>query len=304
MRSPDPQATVLLTNWQTAWTSLVAMVAQLLALVWYLQTAKRVVAGGRKWSPFRAVPFVAGILIVAYAFEGGVAHYQRSDFTAHVVQLLLLVDVAPALLAIGAPVRLALGAPGRANDFASRFVRSRRARALAHPAVGFAAVTASMYVYFLTPLYALSERHPVLLAYAHLQFLVVGCILWWIVVGRDALPRTAGFGTRFVLVFLLVPFDALLGLIVANVTKPLYPAGNTLADTQAGGNVLWGLAEVFIVAALALLFVEWAREEERKAVRADRQLDAALAVARSGPVHGDMARDGGVSPPSEGSTRV
>ena len=37
----------------------------------------------------------------------------------------------------------------------------------------------------------------------------------------------------------------------------------------------------FIVGGLVYLFVEWAREEERKAVRADRQLDAALAAARA-----------------------
>ena len=86
---------------------------------------------------------------------------------------------------------------------------------------------------------------------------------------------------RFVLVLLMIPFNLALGLAVANVTQPLYPAGNTLADTQQGGGVLLGLAEVLVVAALALLFVEWAGEEERSAVRNDRQLDAALAAARA-----------------------
>jgi hypothetical protein len=41
-----------------------------------------------------------------------------------------------------------------------------------------------------------------------------------------------------------------------------------------------GLTEVLIVAVLALMFVEWARVEERKAIETDRQLDAALAAAR------------------------
>jgi len=274
---------VLLFNWQTAWASVLAMAVQLFVLVWYLGAVRRLAAGARRWSPLKVVPFVVGILVVAYAVEGGIAYYQRSNFTAHVVQLLLLVDVAPPLLAIGTPLRLALQSPGRANAFLVKLVRSRRARAADHPIVVFVAAMGTMYAYFLTPLYALSERHPLFLAYVHLQFLVVGCLLWWTIVGRDATPRAAGFGARFVLVFVSVPFDALLGLLVANVTKPLYPVANTLADTQAGGEVLWGLAEVFIVAALALLFVEWAREEERKAVRADRQLDAALAVARGAP---------------------
>jgi putative copper resistance protein D len=139
----------------------------------------------------------------------------------------------------------------------------------------------TMYVFFLTPLYGYSEQHPVLQAYVQLHFLLAGCLFWWPMVGKDQLPRRFGFGTRFVLVFVSVPFNAALGLAIANDGRPLYPAGNTLADTQSGGNVLWGLLEVFTVAALALLFVQWAREEERRAVRADRQLDAALAAARA-----------------------
>ena len=69
---------------------------------------------------------------------------------------------------------------------------------------------------------------------------------------------------RFVLVLVQVPCDAALGLVVAMATKPFYPAGNTLADTQTGGNVLLGLAEVLIVAVLALMFVEWAEKKNAR----------------------------------------
>ena len=151
----------------------------------------------------------------------------------------------------------------------------------------------SMFVYFLSPLYQLSEQHPLLLALVHLYLVLVGLLLWVLIVGQDGLPRRLSFGPRFVLVLLLIPFNLALGLAVASVTQPLYPAGNTLADTQQGGNVLLGLAEVLIVAALALLFVEWAREEERSAKRNDRQLDAALAAARAtiGAERGAPARE-------------
>jgi cytochrome c oxidase assembly factor CtaG len=100
------------------------------------------------------------------------------------------------------------------------------------------------------------------------------------------------FGMRFVLVLLLIPFNLALGLAVASVTQPLYPAGNNLADTQQGGNVLVGLAEVLVVAALALLFVEWAREEERGALRNDRQLDAALSAARAAVAANERGQPG------------
>ena len=281
MLSPEPTTNHLVFAWQTQWTSIVAVVVQVAALVWYLRGTRRLGAMGRRWSPLRTASFVVGILVTAYAVEGGIAYYQQRTFTTHVIQLLLLIDVAPPLLAMGAPLNLALQSSSRRVSAALfNVLHGRTLGALLSPLAVLALSMGTMYVYFLTPLYRISEEHPVFLAYVHLQFFLVGCALWWLIVGRDALARRLGMGMRFVLVLVQIPCDAALGLVVAMATKPSYPAGNTLADTQTGGNVLLGLAEVLIVAVLALMFGEWAREEERKAVAADRQLDAALAAAR------------------------
>ena len=56
---------------------------------------------------------MVGILVIAYATEGGIAHYQRSNFTAHVVQVFLLTNIAPPLLALGAPITLAVQSSSR-----------------------------------------------------------------------------------------------------------------------------------------------------------------------------------------------
>ena len=282
VKSPSPQPSTLVLHWQTHWTSVVALVLQLVVLAWYLRSVRGLTGRERSWSPFRTAGFVAGLVVLAYAVEGGLAYYDVSNFTVSVIQHLLLITVAPPLLAMGAPVTLALQSSSpRTTTVLLKVFRGMPARLLPHPAVAFAGLMGTMFVFFLTPVYGFSERHPLLQTYLLLHFLLAGCLFWWPMVGKDLLPRRFGFGTRFVLVFLSVPFNAVLGLVVAGVGRPLYPAGNTLADTQSGGNVLWGLLEVFTVAALALLFVQWAREEERKAVRVDRQLDAALAVART-----------------------
>ena len=208
---------------------------------------------GRRWSLLRTASFVVGILVTAYAVEGGIAYYQQRTFTTHVIQLLLLIDVAPPFLAMGAPLTLALqSSPRRVSAALFDALHGRAVRALSNPLAALVLSMGTMYVYFLTPLYRISEEHPVFLAYVHLQFFLAGCALWWLIVGRDALARRLGVGMRFVLVLVQIPCDAALGLVVAMATKPLYPAGNTLADTQTGGNVLLGLAEVLIVAVLAL----------------------------------------------------
>jgi cytochrome c oxidase assembly factor CtaG len=288
IKSPDPQTGTLLFTWQTHWISFVALAVQVVVLAWYLSSVRRLVTRGGRWSIFRTLCFVLGVIIVAYAAEGGIAHYQTSNFTAHVVQVLLLVDVGPPLMALGAPVTLALQSSSRQRAAVLvRVLRSWPVQAVSRPLVAFVITMGSMFVYFLTPIYQFSEEHPVFLAFVHLYFVLTGLLLWVLIAGQDGLPRRLRFGMRFVLVLLLIPFNLALGLAVANVTQPLYPAGNTLADTQQGGNVLLGLAEVLVVAALALLFVEWAKEEERSAARTDRQLDAALAAARAAVGPGD-----------------
>jgi cytochrome c oxidase assembly factor CtaG len=289
VKSPDPQASVLLFTWQTHWASFVVLALLLGALVWYVRRTRRAASRVRAWSVWRTACFVVGILVIAYATDGGIAHYEASNFTVHVVQIFLLTNIAPPLVAMGAPITLALQSSlPQATNRLLGVLHSGVVQAVSQPLVAFGLTMALLFAYFLTPLYAISERHPVLLTFLHLLFAVVVLMLWVLIVGQDKLPRRLGYGMRLVLAFLLVPFNLALGLGIANVAQPLYPAANTLADTHGGGQVLLGLAEVFAVVVIALLFVEWAREEERKAVRADRQLDAALAVARAsvGPDHG------------------
>jgi putative membrane protein len=281
LKSPDPQAAVLLTGALLNWATMTALVLELTVLAAYLAGVRKMVASARPWPLTRTASFVVGLAVVAYAVEGGVARYQRDNFTVHVVQVLLLADVAPPLLAFGAPVRLAVQSWRRGSPAIVAALRSPALKYLSKPWVAFALCTGTLYCYFLTPVYAASERSAALMAYAELQILVMGWLLAWVVVGRDALPRSPGFGARFGLVLLSVPFNGFLGVVIAARSRPLLPAANTLADTRSGGNVLWALAEVFVVAMAAFVFVEWAREEERRAVRADRQLDAALAAART-----------------------
>ena len=309
VKSPDPKAVVLLFHWQATWVGLVVLATSVAVLVWYWRATRRLgrlrtgLEGSRprKWSPYTSASFAVGVLIVAYVFDGGIAHYQRDNFTTHAVQLLLLFYVAPPLLAGGAPLRLALvTSRGGTERVLAEALHSRPAKVLSHPLVGFVAAVATLYAYLLTPVYAASERHPLLLAYAQVQVLVVGSLLWWAVVGRDALPRALGFGWRFGLVFGSIPFVGFLGVGIAAATSPLYPAGNTLVDTHQGGNVFWGLGVLFVVAMATYLFVEWAREEQQRAEQGDRQLDAALAVARSVALPTEEAGAAGEGAPSGG----
>lgn len=280
LKSPNPTTHYLVTGWQTHWSSLLSLALQLGVVAWYVLRVRRVTAAGGRWPLLRTVVFTLGMAVVAYGFEGGLSAYDRDNFTAHVTQLFLLIDIAPPLLAFGAPVRLGAQVPGALQPLALWCSRSRLVEALTRPLVAFAVYMATLYVYFLTPIYHFSVSHPAVLTYVQVQFLLSGAVMWWVVIGRDALPCQARFGRRFVMVFAAIPFLAYLGTVLGDLRSPLYAAANTVHDTRSGGDVLWALSEVFIVAVLAYLFVEWAHDEERRAVANDKRLQSALADAR------------------------
>jgi putative membrane protein len=296
MKSPAPRPGTLFAAWQGGWANLLAVALLVGLLAWYLRAAR-----ARHWRPVKVGSFIAGTLAAVYALDGGLASYDRDNFTAHVVQLLVLTDIVPPLLAVGEPLRLALRSlRGKRSTLLARALGGPTARLLSNPLAGLALTTVAMYCYFLTPLYRLSENARPSLVLAGGVFLVAGCVSWWPVVGRDALARQSSFVARFAVLFISVPVYAFLGVYLASVGKPLYPVANSLSDTHTGGNLLWGLAIVLVVAGLSLLFVEWARQEEQRAARADRALDAALAAAREARPAGASER-GGAQPEGQGA---
>ncbi|HLI16036.1 MAG TPA: cytochrome c oxidase assembly protein [Acidimicrobiales bacterium] len=268
----------LLTGWQHDAGSLTALAVLAALGAAYAAGVHRLARRKRRWSPWRSAAFGAGLVLVELAVGSGIASYDDSVFTVHVVQHLLLMNAAPPLLALGAPITLLLQATRRRTT--SRLLRvlhSRPVELLTHPLVAFGVATATMYAYFLTPLYGASLRHPVLHDATHLVFLLAGCLYWWLVVGLDPIPHRLGHAARMGYLGLGIPLASFLGVAILNMAHPIAPE-HTLADTRAGGGVLWGFSELFTVAALAVIFLQWVREEDRRAAREDRRLDAVAAA--------------------------
>jgi cytochrome c oxidase assembly factor CtaG len=56
------------------------------------------------------------------------------------------------------------------------------------------------------------------------------------------------------------------------------PLFHTVADTHAGGSILWVVGELTTLVAMGIVVGQWMRFEEREAIRADRRADAAEAA--------------------------
>ncbi len=297
--SPPVRLHTLLTGWQTDPLIWVAAAAEVAAVAWYLVSMRRLGARGRRWPVRRLVAFLGGILVVVVAIQSGLAAYDDTNFTAHVMQHLLLMNLAPPLLAMGAPITLALQSSKRSTTTRLlRVLHSRPARVLTHPVVAATLTVVTMYAYFLTPLYRLSLEHPLLHYYFHVHFLVAGCLFWWPIVGTDVLPRRWGHGAKVGLLFAGIPWSSFLGIALLTTKVPIAPA-HSLADTHSGGGLLWAGTEMFNVMFLLVVVADWARCDLRQAQRYDRLVDQAAArhVAReaAGVAAGRGGAAGGAS---------
>lgn len=273
--SPPVTAHGLVAVWQTGVISVVAMALEAVLAGWYLWSARRLARRGRRWSPWRAASFVGGLLLVMVAVQSGLSSYDDSVFAVHVVQHLLLMNFAPILLALGAPVTLALQASSRpVQRLLLRVLHSRVVVVVTHPAVVVTLAYATMIAFFLTPFYQFSVEHPSVHQLTHVHFLVSGTLFWWLVVGLDPSRWRLSHAQKLGILAVGIPVTAVLGLSLTGAHSSVAPLFHSVADTRAGGSILWVAGELTTLVAMGIVVYQWMRAEERKAERADRRLDA------------------------------
>jgi cytochrome c oxidase assembly factor CtaG len=208
----------------------VTYVAAALALALYAQGFVRL----RRRRPDRAPAwaawcFVGGIVVAVAAVESPLDRLaEDSSLTAHMVQHLLLGDVAPLLLAAGLVGPLALFAlPAGALRVVARVHRLRQLR---RPSVAFACWTAAVYTWHVPRLYDAALDRPALHVVEHASFVTAGLAVWMLLLDRRRSPgRRAAFAGLILLA----------GMPLAEIlisTGPIYPS-----YPSAGGQVQAGL---------------------------------------------------------------
>ena len=270
----------------TAWTFEPAVVAALVvAAGLYLYGVRVLRRRGVAWSRGRSIAFLLGGLgTITYALLGWMAVYDDTLFWAHMAQHMTLSMVAPIFLALGAPVTLALRAlPRRPRGWLRGFLHSLPARLLLNPLVGFALVFGVPFALYMTGLYEQSLRHDWLHAVLHVHFVVAGCIFFWPIVGVDPVPGRFPHPFRLLLLFVTLPAHAWLGISIMTAKTVIAgsyyaalarPWGPSLLDDQSiGGGLLWAAGDIVGLLVVAALFFQWARADEREAVRTDRRID-------------------------------
>ena len=223
--------------------------------------------------------------LVDLALQSPVATLTGTYFQAHVVQHLLLMIVAPPLLALGAPSTLLLQTSSRRTKSSwLKILNSRPFGVLTHPVMVWFLYFGVMFAFFLTSLINVAMEHMWLMDVMNLLFLLTGTLYWWPMVGIDPIVHwRMGYGARMVNIAMGAIPEVILGLAILSSTKPI-ASMYSLSSTHAGGGLLWVSTEVATFIGLAPVFYLWMRSDEREGRRADARADRLALQQASGIV--------------------
>lgn len=288
--APPYNAHTLLTDWQTGPFPIGVGLVLIAVAAWYLSAVGQLSAKGRHWPRLRTVSFLVGLVMVELALGSSVASLAMYTFTAHVTQHLLLMVAAPPLLALGAPMTLILQTSSRGvKRLALRGLHSKVFAVVRNQVTVFFLYYISMYAFFLSPALGFAMGHMWVMDLINLGFLAGATLFWWPMVGLDPIPG-GGMSPGFKIINLLigVPAESFLGIALLMSTTPA-AAIYTLSSTHVGGGILWVGAELATLFAVIPVFVQWVREDARKARRIDARIDAGEPAAPVLEGHGMAA---------------
>jgi putative membrane protein len=218
--------------------------------------------------PWRACSFLFGVFLIWMAIGSPLAALDEQFLTVHMLQHLLLMTIAPALILLGAPVMpLMHGLPRyfMRSVLAPLFRRTPvqlLGRLLSQPAFCWIAAAAALVGWHIPAAFTLGLQSESWHVVEHACFLGAGFLFWWPVVqpwpGIPVWPRWS------ILVYLFLatlPCDILSGFLVFcdRVVYPVYfsahrPSGmSVLEDQQCAGALMWACITVLYLVPAVIL---------------------------------------------------
>ena len=280
------------TGWELA---AVLALLTLAAAGLYAVGVNRLASRGDHWPVGRTVAFAAGILAFVLATQSGLAAYDTTLLSVHMVQHMILSMVVPLLVALSAPVTLALRTlPARPRRWLLAVLHSRIAKVLTFPPLTLLLYVVSPWALYFSGWYSASLQSAFVHELMHVHLVVVGSLFFWPIVGVDPVPGRVQYPFRMLLVLLTLPFHAFLGVTIMSQTELLggdwYPnlhrgdLGSWLPspadDQHLAGGILWSSGDLIALMVFAVLFAQWVRASMKESEREDRRLD--LLEARAG----------------------
>jgi putative membrane protein len=223
---------------------------------------------GRAVARWQAVCFAAGGFTLLAALASPLDALSGELSAAHMVQHMLVMNVAAPLLALGSPGLVILhGVPAPYRGALGRTLNRLDPPGAGIPWLLYAGV---LWGWHLPPLYEAALRHPAVHDLQHLTFFV-GAFVFWRAVLDSTRGRRGGPMVAVAALFTTALHATVLGVFMTLAVYPWYPTyeGRTLPwgltaleDQQLAGLIMWMPACLaYAVAAAGIVAVQFARKE-------------------------------------------
>jgi putative membrane protein len=221
----------------------------------------------------RLLLFAAGILCVAAAILSPLDRLAEQLLSMHMVQHLLLLDLAPILIILSFTKVLLRPATRRLMPV------EKAAGVLAHPAFAVVFYAGAMWIWHIPALYDAALENAGLHVFEHLVMSAAGGLYWWHVLSpiRPRVPLSGLNGVAYML-----STKVLLGILGVVLTfapesfyafyedQPRYWDLSAREDQAIGGAIMALEQGIVMGIALAYLFVKLLGESEKEDERAER----------------------------------
>jgi putative membrane protein len=219
----------------------------------------------------RALAFAGGLLVILIALVSPVDDLGENRlFTMHMVQHLLLADLAPILLLVGLSRAFLRPAVRRLRPVEERL------GPLAHPAVALAVYVGLMWLWHLPAMYELALHHPWAHALEHASFFTAGVAFWWYLI--EPVPPRHRLTGPWALAYLATAklLMGILGVVLAFSPDALYSTYedaprtwglSAIEDQNIGGLVMMVEQSLVLVIAFAVFFarmIDRSEAEQRR----------------------------------------
>jgi putative membrane protein len=262
-------------SWTFAPIVLIALAGYLGVYVARWRTSRRE-GGARAASGWRLASWCGGVAALFVALISPVDVLGEQLASMHMVQHLLIADVAAILLTLGLTRHILRPATRRIHRI------ERAAGPFASPWFGVVAYVGAMWLWHVPALYDAALEHPFVHTLEHLSFGAAGLLYWWHLLSpiRSRL-RLGGMGPIAYMAStkLLVGF---LGILLAFAPDLIYDAydhpgtrwGMSALDDQHVAGLIMALEQSIVMGvALAWLFARMLSESEEEELRRERYAD-------------------------------
>ncbi len=276
----QPVYQAVLRSWSIppAATFAIALSALIYLRGWWL--LKR--AGSPALPPWRVVAFLLGLFSLWVALASPMDVFNGFVLTAHMLQHMVLMMIAPPLVLLGAPlVPMVRGLPVFASrEFAGPFLNWPLAghigRTLTHPVSALLLMGVAMFAWHTPLLYELALRSPAWHQFEHACFFVTSLSFWWPVVqpwpSKAQWPRWAMVPYLLIadlqntaLSAILVFSDRVLYLSYSAVPRMF--GFSALEDQVAAGAIMWVVGSLaFVVPAIVIAVQCLSRKSSHESV--------------------------------------